>query len=83
MIIFNVVEQPHGWAIRMNQGTSTHFRSRDLAIREANALAEGLKRHGASTQVIIQESDTLSQPRRIGVSSIHKTLLECPSLGAS
>ena len=83
MIIFNVVEQSHGWAIRMNQGTSTHFRSRDLAIREANALAEGLKRHGASTRVIVQESEALGQPCRIDVLSIDKTSLECPSLGAS
>ena len=55
MITFRVVEQKHGWAIHLSQGTSTHFRSRDLAIREANLLAENLRRHGATTRVIVQD----------------------------
>ena len=69
MIIFRVAEQKHGWSIRLGQGTSTHFRSRDLAIREANQLAENLRRHGASTRVIVQDLDTPDHPVRVDFQS--------------
>ena len=61
MITFRVVEQKHGWAIHLSHGTSTHFRSRELAIREANLLAENLRRHGATARVLVQDPDLSNQ----------------------
>ena len=55
MITFRVLEQKYGWTIHLSQGTSTHFRSRELAIREANLMAENLRRHGASARVVVQD----------------------------
>jgi len=54
MITFNVVKEPHGWAVRMGQRMTTPFWSRDLAIREANCLADALRRHGECAEVIVE-----------------------------
>ena len=57
MIIFNVVKEQHGWAIRTDERMITPFWSRDLAIREANCLAEAIRRNGECTEVIIDGTD--------------------------
>ncbi len=54
MIIFNVVKEQHGWAVRMGQRMTTPFWSKDLAVREANRLADGIRRHGEVTEVIVE-----------------------------
>jgi hypothetical protein len=54
MITFNVVKERHGWAIRTGDGVTAPYWSRDLAIQEANCLAEAIRRHGALTEVIIE-----------------------------
>jgi len=53
MITFNVVKQKHGWAICVGDCTTTHFWSRERAIREARSLADALRCHGARAEVII------------------------------
>ena len=62
MVTFNVVKEPCGWAIRMGEGTTTPFWSRDLAIREANALAEAIRRHGECAEVRVEGAE-LEIPR--------------------
>lgn len=57
MITFNVVKEPHGWAIRMGERMTTPFWSKDLAVQEANSLAHAIRCHGERTQVIIQDAD--------------------------
>jgi hypothetical protein len=57
MITFKVVKEPHGWAIRMDERMTTPFWSRDLAIREANCLAEAIRCHGECTEVIVEGTD--------------------------
>ena len=57
MIIFNVVKEQHGWAIRMDDRMVTPFWSRDLAIREANRLALAIRCHGECTEVVVEEAD--------------------------
>ena len=57
MITFDVVEEPHGWTIRMGERMSTPFWSKALAIQEANSLAEAIRRHGQSTRVLIHGLD--------------------------
>lgn len=54
MITFNVVRDRHGWAIRTGDGVTAPYWSRDMAIQEANCLAEAIRRHGALTEVIIE-----------------------------
>jgi hypothetical protein len=54
MIIFNVVKETHGWAVRLDDRMSTPFWSRDLAIQEAYGLAETIRRHGAGVSVKIE-----------------------------
>lgn len=46
MITFNVVKEQHGWAVRMGDCMMTPFRSKNLAIREANCLADAIRGHG-------------------------------------
>lgn len=54
MITFNVVKEQHGWAVRSGACMMTPFWSRDLAIREANCLADAIRRHGQHTEVIVE-----------------------------
>lgn len=70
MITFNVVKEQHGWAVRMGGSMTTPFWSRDLAIREANCLADAIRCHGEGTEVIVEGADPGEPPKRIkGVSS--------------
>lgn len=57
MITFNVVKEPCGWAIRMDERMTTPFWSRDLAIREANALADNIRCHGECAEVVIEGAE--------------------------
>ena len=54
MITFSVVKEQHGWAVRSGACMMTPFWSRDLAIREANCLADAIRRHGQHTEVVIE-----------------------------
>lgn len=55
MITFNVVKEPFGWAVKMGQSMTTPFRSRDLAIQEANCLANAIRSHGEQIEVFIED----------------------------
>ena len=55
MIIFDVVKEEHGWAVKMGQRMTTPFWSRTVAITEANRLAAAIRRHGAMTEVVIED----------------------------
>ena len=57
MITFSVMKEQNGWSIRMGEWSMTPFWSRDLAIREANCLAEAIRCHGECTEVIIDDTD--------------------------
>ena len=54
MIIFDVVKEEHGWAVKMGQRMTTPFWSRTVAISEANRLAAAIRRHGELTEVVIE-----------------------------
>lgn len=55
MFTFKVVKERFGWAVHLGDGMSTPFWSRGLAIRGASRLCEGLRRHGAAAEVIIED----------------------------
>ena len=57
MITFSVVKEQYGWAIRVGEGMKTLFWSRDLAIREANCLADAIRCHGECAEVIVEGAD--------------------------
>lgn len=54
MIIFNVVKEEHGWAVRMADHMTTPFWSRESAILEANSLAKAIRCHGQCAEVNIE-----------------------------
>jgi hypothetical protein len=54
MITFKVVREQYGWTIRTGDCMSTPFWSRDVAIREANGLARGIRRHGEFVRVVVE-----------------------------
>jgi len=54
MIIFSVVKEHHGWAVKMGQRMTTPFWSKDLAVLEANRLAASIRRHGERTEVVVE-----------------------------
>ena len=54
MIVFNVVREQYGWAVRMGECMTTPFRSRELAVQEANSLADDIRCHGERAEVIIE-----------------------------
>lgn len=57
MIIFKVVKERHGWAVRMGQRMTTPFWSKDLAVLEANRLAASIRRHGERTEVVVENHE--------------------------
>lgn len=63
MITFNVVKEPHGWAIRMGECMMTPFWSRDLAIQEATRLADAIGCHGEPTEVVVEGADPNDPPK--------------------
>jgi len=70
VITFNVVKEQHGWAIRMGEGMTTPFWSRELAVHEASCLAAAIRRHGECAKVIIEGADPSASPKMIkGLSS--------------
>jgi|HubBroStandDraft_1064217.scaffolds.fasta_scaffold2045785_2 hypothetical protein len=54
MHTFEVVRQSHGWAVRLGPGMSVPFRTRPMAIREAERLCASLRRHGVTASVGIE-----------------------------
>jgi hypothetical protein len=54
MVTFNVVRQEHGWAVQMGSSMTMPFRLRDMATREANSLADGIRRHGEIADVVVE-----------------------------
>lgn len=73
MITFNVVKERHGWAVRMGERMTTPFWSRDLAIHEANCLADAIRCHGECAEVIVEGGDpagSSSPPIFKGLSSL-------------
>ena len=69
MITFNVVKEQHGWAIRMDERMMTPFRARDLAIREANRLADAIRCHGECAEVIVEGADPSGRLKKTKCSS--------------
>lgn len=67
MITFNVVKEQYGWSVRTGACMTTPFWSRSLAIREANCLAESIRRHGEIAHVIIDSSGAEEMPRALEV----------------
>ena len=71
MITFKVVKEQHGWAIRMGEGVTTPFWSRDSAVREAHCLAGAIRCHGERTEVIIEGTDQCDPRKTVkGLSSL-------------
>ena len=69
MITFYVVKEQYGWAIRMGERMKTLFWSRDLAIREANCLADAIRCHGECAEVIVEGTDLNEMSKGIKGSS--------------
>jgi hypothetical protein len=65
MRTFSVVKEQHGWAVRMGEQMCTPYWSKDLAVREANCLADALRLHGECVEVIIEGADPGEPPRPI------------------
>lgn len=80
MIIFNVVKEQHGWAIRMDERMMTPFWSRHLAIREANCLAAAIRCHGECAEVIVEGADA-SEPLKTIKGSSSSRLDAAPAGG--
>ena len=54
MITFNVVKEPHGWAVRIGEHMTTNYWSRERAVQGANRLAGAIHRNGGLIEVIVE-----------------------------
>lgn len=63
MITFRVVKEQYGWSVRMDDCMTTPFRTRELAIREAECLARELHAHGQRAAVLVEEAAAQDVPR--------------------
>lgn len=57
MHTFKVVREEYGWAVRLGPAMTTPFWSQAAALREANALCQGLRSHGVAAEVVVEESE--------------------------
>ncbi len=64
MITFRVAKEQFGWAVQMDQHMTTPFRTRELAVREAKALAGSLHAHGQPAVVVIQGDEPAAPEMR-------------------
>lgn len=55
MITFRVAKEVDGWTVRVGRCTSTPFRTRDVAVTEAQCLAGELRAHGQISIVAIDD----------------------------
>jgi hypothetical protein len=69
MITFNVVKEACGWAIRMEERMTMPFWSRDLAISEANALADAIRCHGECAEVVVEGAEPGAKTMKLRASS--------------
>ena len=69
MVTFNVVKEQHGWTIRIGERMTTPYWSKDLAIQEADCLADAIRCHGECAEVTIDGADPNEQPKMIKGSS--------------
>jgi hypothetical protein len=74
MITFYVVKEQHGWAIRIGERMTMPFWSRDLAVREANCLADAIRCHGECTEVMVEGAEPNEPARGITGSNLVATL---------
>ena len=81
MITFNVVKERYGWAIRTNERMMTPFWSRELAIHEANCLADAIRRHGECVEVIVEGADPNGRVKKIKGGSSSSRLDAAPAEG--
>ena len=58
MHTFKVVKEPFGWAVRVGEGMSAPYWSRELAVCEAKRLCDALRRHGEAAQVMIEANES-------------------------
>jgi hypothetical protein len=70
VITFKVVKEQYGWAIRMGECMTTPFWSRDLAIQEANSLADAIRRHGECAEVAVEGADPLKTSKSVSSSRL-------------
>jgi hypothetical protein len=64
MHTFMVRPDRYGWTVRLGSGVTTHFRSRDQAVAEADRLCGALRRHGEVARVVIDHGEVGEAPRR-------------------
>lgn len=69
MIVFNVVKEPCGWAIRMGERMTTPFWSREVAISEAHVLADAIRCHGECAEVVVEGVEPGLPTKRLKSSS--------------
>ena len=54
MITYDVVQEQHGWAIRIGGHMTSPFRLREHAVHKANQLARALRGHGQAVTVVVE-----------------------------
>jgi hypothetical protein len=55
-VCFRVVQEPHGWAVRMGEGMMTPFQSQLLAIKHATGFADALRTCGEPAEVVVEDA---------------------------
>ena len=61
MIIFSIVKEPYGWAVRRDAQMMMPACSRDLAVDEAERMVAVLRRDGQLAQLRFESEASLEQ----------------------
>jgi len=63
MIMFNIVKEPYGWAVRRDAQMMMPAYSRTAAIEEAERMVAALRGHGKTAQMQCEAEPLLIQAR--------------------
>ncbi len=61
MIMFRIVKEPYGWAVRRDEQMMMPAACRSVAIEEAERMVAALRRHGQPAQLWFETEVRLEQ----------------------
>lgn len=57
VIVFEVVKEPYGWAVRRDSRMMTPCWCKAAAVEQARRMVDALRRHGTAADLCVEDED--------------------------